>query len=312
MRKFLLCLLMAWVLTAPAGAVLPDDLKSVCVLVRADAGSGAFGFVGTVSGTGFFVAPDLLVTCAHLSRIPGVFGTSQAGRFLVEMEPGLDVEARLVMQDPHRDLALLRVARATGGSPLAVKPFSLRSGQEVAIVGNFPASIQVTRGTVVSPSVSQGFALASAKVRGGFSGGPVFGPDGSVQGVLSQRDDDYNAIFVPSDVVLDMLRSYESRTGRKVVLRGAGGAGKDGRRTASHHPSRAETPRKKGRAAPPRQSADRTPGNPALHPVTAGMLRIDQGAPVSGPDLADRPGDHEEDLVVAVPTRKKGPAEPPR
>ncbi len=61
--------------------------------------------------------------------------------------------------------------------------------------------------------------MGSAKVRSGFSGGPIITEDGKVQGILSQRDDDNNCIFVRSDVILTLLKRYEKRSGRALLTR---------------------------------------------------------------------------------------------
>lgn len=199
---------------APASS-LPSNIKDACVLVRAEtAHSPQHGAVGTATGTGFFIEKDLVLTCDHLTKIPMGYEMVPAENVSVEIKPGKVVSARVVRRDLKHDLALLKLRNAQDVQPFKISEFSANRGEKVTIVGNFPEALRVTRGQLLTQAVMDGFAMSSAKVRSGFSGGPIICSDGSIQGILSQRDDHNNSIFVRSDVVLDLLRSYEKKAGR--------------------------------------------------------------------------------------------------
>lgn len=203
----------------PAGAASPSEpddetLRSACVMVKAHIIRPGAPPVASATGTGFFVAPNLILTCNHCTRIPMPHGMVNANDVQVELDGGTFVRARVVDRDPAHDLALLEIDTPSGSNSrsraLSLSPrFSLRSGSAITIVGNFPEAIRVTRGELVARSVMRGFAMGSAKVRSGFSGGPVLDENGAVQGILSQRDDDHNSIFVRADVIRNLLSRHD-------------------------------------------------------------------------------------------------------
>lgn len=219
MKLFLFLLCLSCPLLAPAAEVnLPDNVKNVCVLVRSTIGDpGSGGPYGTGTGTGFFIASDLVLTANHLTNIPMGPQVMPAEKLSVETRKGHFVSARIVGRDTEHDLALLKVSEPSSTKPLKITDFSLQRGDKVAIVGNFPEAVRVTRGELMMRSLMEGFAMSSAKVRSGFSGGPILCQDGSCQGVLSQRDDANNSIFVRSDTIKRLVRAYEQRSGRKVL-----------------------------------------------------------------------------------------------
>jgi S1-C subfamily serine protease len=139
-------------------------------------------------GSGFAAAPDTIVTNAH------VVAGEPAGRTQVLRPDGRTLAATIVLFDPDRDLALLRVpglgqaALPTAGGvvgqvgavfghpggqdPLAVAPAAIR--QNVTAVGRNLYDTHTTRRDV--------FVLAAA-LHPGDSGGPLVSTDGAVLGV---------------------------------------------------------------------------------------------------------------------------------
>jgi len=82
-------------------------------------------------GTGFLVGHDLLATNAHvilLERIEDL-------RVSFPSAPGAPLPARLLFEDPSRDLALLAVS--TSLTPLEIEPADrFREGREVIVIGH--------------------------------------------------------------------------------------------------------------------------------------------------------------------------------
>jgi len=147
----------------------------------------------SLTGTGFVIADDELVTNAHV--VAGVT------RPIVELPGRSAVEGRVVYFDPTNDLAVIR-ARGLGARPLAVTP-ALAAGAS-AVVAGYPYGGPFTmgdarvidRGTVSVPDIYDArdaprdvYSLAAA-VKPGNSGGPLLTAAGTVAGVVFARAED--------------------------------------------------------------------------------------------------------------------------
>jgi len=142
------------------------------------------------SGTGFFVAPAIVVTAHHVI----------AGCRTLRLDDGTGLI--LIRGDRANDLALLRAAR-----PRAVwLPLSARSGRlaETVYALGYPygdllsGRLAVTSGTLSalpSPADPVPMLMISAPVQPGNSGGPVLGTDGGVIGVVIARLDDLTMLL---------------------------------------------------------------------------------------------------------------------
>lgn len=144
------------------------------------------------TGSGFVVAPDRLVTNAHV--VAGV------DRPVVELPGGAVREGRVVYYDPVDDLAVIAVDDLDA-DPLGIAP-TLSAGDS-AVVQGYPYGGPFTSGSAAVISVStvqvpdsygagganrEVYSLA-AVVRPGNSGGPLLTPEGDVAGVIFARDD---------------------------------------------------------------------------------------------------------------------------
>lgn len=178
----------------PAPPVALDDprLEQAAASVARVSGT-AFACGRAVTGTGFVIAPDRVVTNAHV-----VAGVETP---VVEL-PGLPArEGRVVYFDPIDDLAVVAVDDL-GGQPLAMSP-TLEPGA-AAVVQGYPYGgpfTMVTAGVLTTGSAAvpdiydeswnprEIYAL-QATVQPGNSGGPLLTADGAVAGVVFARAED--------------------------------------------------------------------------------------------------------------------------
>ncbi|WP_427015573.1 MarP family serine protease [Pseudarthrobacter sp. P1] len=173
--------------------VAPPD-SSVDIPALAAASSSVLKITGTAfqcgqnqTGSGFVVAPDRVVTNAHV-----VAGVSSP---VVELPGGGSAAGRVVFFDPQKDLAVVAVdglgvaplplgpalvagnSAAFAGYPLG-GPFQLRPA---AVASEGPLMVPDIYGT--NPVVAQVYQLAG-NVQQGNSGGPLLDTAGQVVGVV--------------------------------------------------------------------------------------------------------------------------------
>ncbi len=172
----------------------------------------------TATGTGFAVAPDRIVTNAHV-----VAGVEQP---VVELPGRPAQDGRIVYFDPVDDLAVIAVD-GLDATPLAISD-SLPVGS-AAVVQGYPHGGPFTSGnaqvvSVGTPSVPDIYDASStprdiyalsAIVRPGNSGGPLLTPSGEVAGVVfarSDSDDDVGYAMTPVelDPVIARLGEFEA------------------------------------------------------------------------------------------------------
>ena len=149
------------------------------------------------TGTGFVVAPDRIVTNAHV-----VAGVTEP---TVEALSGAVAGGRVVYFDPMRDIAVI----ATDGFSVTALPLgvNLNAGADAAVQG-YPFGGPFTSSgaeviavsTARTPDIYGGagepreFYTLAADVREGNSGGPLLSLDGSVAGIVFARSADNSAV----------------------------------------------------------------------------------------------------------------------
>ena len=141
----------------------------------------------TMSGTGFVIGPERLMTNAHV--VAGSF------RAVVETAGGT-VEATVVVYDPERDLAVLAVPGLT--APALTFAATPAAGGADAVVAGYPLGGPYTLGAArisseftlrgpdiyAADTVQRDVYTLRGSVRPGNSGGPLLAADGSVLGVV--------------------------------------------------------------------------------------------------------------------------------
>jgi len=175
------------------------------------------GCGGILEGSGFVVAPDVVVTNAHV--VAGV-------RRPVVLDRRGSHPAVAVLFDPNLDLAVLRATGVTD-PPLSLEPRAVDRGTAGAVLG-YPGggpfdaepAVVLARIDAVGRNIyGQGLTTRlvyelESRIRPGNSGGPLVRPDGSVAGVVfsrSVRNDDIG-FALTSDEVAREVTPAEQRT----------------------------------------------------------------------------------------------------
>ncbi|GLY68632.1 MarP family serine protease [Amycolatopsis taiwanensis] len=174
--------------TAPPDTALQDSavvqqLRGSVLKIRGTASSCS----RALEGTGFVVAPQRVVTNAHV-----VAGTDETS---VETAQGR-LSARVVYFDPAVDLAVLAVPRLQA-SPLSLSAEAAKSGDSAIVLGYpldgpYTATAARIRNEITlqgpdiydARTVRRDVFTIRAQVRSGNSGGPLVDPSGTVVGVV--------------------------------------------------------------------------------------------------------------------------------
>lgn len=140
---------------------------------------------GSPTGTGFLVAPDLVVTAAHV--------VDRASAITVSFD-GTAVRGVVLGFNKLADLALVRTDTAVSGHQFTFQTTEPLLGTDVAALG-YPdgKTLTLTRGVVSGLDRDIDFGIGfigdmiqtDAAINPGNSGGPLMGQDGLVSGVVS-------------------------------------------------------------------------------------------------------------------------------
>lgn len=194
---------------APPSATIatdPDVLRAGRSVVRVLSTACGLG----IEGSGWSVAPGLIVTNAHV--IAGADDTT------VTTQDGTELDATPVYYASHDDLALLRV-----GAEIPALPISVRRpiGSDAAVLGYpengpyalSPARVGETRETVSEDSYGRGpvdrpITALGGSVRSGNSGGPLVDPQGQAIGVVfaTTTSGSPGGFAIPAELVQEALR----------------------------------------------------------------------------------------------------------
>lgn len=169
-------------------------------------------------GSGFVVAPDLVVASGHV-----VAGTDTP---VVEDGEGAEHRTKPVAFDRALDLAVLR-APELAGDPLSLSSEGVSRGTTGAILG-YPAGVfdahpaaVLERATVLAPGTPDGpverdVYQLRAHVHPGASGGPLVNQEGTVLGVVFSRSlvDDELGYALTSPAVAEAVAQAGDKTER--------------------------------------------------------------------------------------------------
>jgi putative serine protease PepD len=148
--------------------------RSMPAVVRVEAGGGF--------GSGFFVAPDTILTNVHV-----VGGSSSV---TIRRNDGSTVSARVDTTAPEFDIAIMRISTPDPAQRTLTlgSGIQARAGQEIIALGT-PLGLQntVTRGIVSAVRAVNGVTLVQtdAAINPGNSGGPLLDRSGSVIGIAT-------------------------------------------------------------------------------------------------------------------------------
>jgi S1-C subfamily serine protease len=211
-------------LAPPLATPVPVPSPNQAQAIGGQAAPSTLKILGTAcgvlqEGSGFVVAPGLVVTNAHVI----------AGESLTEIQVGsYGYRARPVLFDPSFDLAVLRT-QAPMGSPLRIVPTDVGRGTKGAVVG-YPEDGPLTVGpaAVTADLMAEGRDIYNqalvirdvyqleAQIRPGNSGGPLLDALGRVIGVVFSRStvDSNVGYALTSPGVLARVQQAEYRAAR--------------------------------------------------------------------------------------------------
>lgn len=196
----------------PSGSIGGDALAVASESVVRITGN-AFQCGSTLTGSGFVVAPDRVVTNAHV-----VAGIDEP---IVEAPGRGAVAGRVVAFDPETDLALIATDPLdVAALPLADPP---APGTTIAVAGYpFGGPLSVRAGSVMSTgpltiaergaTSTREITTLAAEVDHGNSGGPVLTAAGSVAGVVFAKSDSVDNVgfAVPVEVLAPLAEAAPS------------------------------------------------------------------------------------------------------
>ncbi|WP_417621887.1 trypsin-like peptidase domain-containing protein [Parasphingorhabdus sp.] len=237
MKRFfaIFILLCSSLLTGPAQAD-PADIsaasRSVVRVVLAAKDGNKVAFVG--HGSGFAVAPDKIVTNAHVVEIARQEPSVVIG--IIPSQGGTSYGGRIIAYSPGNDLALIQVQDGGRLPPMTIFGGPVGDGADVVAVG-YPGSVDRAQGldlddliTPMSPVKTTGTVsggrttkqfdtiLHTAPIASGNSGGPLIDNCGRVLGAnsfgsISDGNDAEFGFAVSAREILTFLRKAGMKVG---------------------------------------------------------------------------------------------------
>lgn len=185
----------------PLAALVKQAQRSVVTVFARDEGT---------QGTGFFIRPQVLLTNSHVVRDSHDLAAENIEGDTITIES-------VLVNDPQRDLAILRTRAA--GHPLPLAANLPEAGERVFVVGSPLGFAQtVTDGIVsaVRQVPTEGLLLQiSAPISEGSSGSPVINSSGAVVGVATFKIIGGESLnfAIPAQYAAEMLQRVADRAG---------------------------------------------------------------------------------------------------
>ena len=174
-------------LSPDAGQTILDQALAACA-VRVDVGQSH-------AGSGFFVAPGVVVTCSHVLNLARLSSAEANTPISIVSPRGSThqvVEIREISDASVDDLAILRVEPAAD-HPCALLDPELRTGDQVVTFGyprRRPHGALTSLEAVGRVGGGRTLSLAHGQIQPGMSGSPVLNSrTGTVCGILNRRRD---------------------------------------------------------------------------------------------------------------------------
>ena len=149
-------------------------------------GGFAYHIVLKGTGSGFVVAPETVVTAAHVARM----GTS----LRVQDADGKWHDAR-VIRTGKPDWAVLHVEGLK--APALDTAAYVRQSAPLTAYGRFHEGLRYAQGASSSWTFQGAYGFATTKVYPGYSGGPVCDSAGRAIGIVSMQTPSGNCLYVP-------------------------------------------------------------------------------------------------------------------
>ncbi len=168
-------------------------------------------------GTGFFVAPEYLITNKHVVN---------GAKSLMIVSDDDDLHGKglsVIATDATYDLALLRCAAVTKYNFLKVYQGEIHHGQHIAVIGSpqgYPYNI--SQGVITNPRRADNpiedpnLFSTDAAVNPGNSGGPVINGRGEVVGVIRSKFVDVSVEGMGFAIRCEFLRQFCQKHGVKI------------------------------------------------------------------------------------------------
>lgn len=168
-------------------------------------------FTGGGTGSGFLIAPTVLVTNCHV--------VAPYRQVAVELRDRRRVLGTVRRINPQRDLAIVELASAPGGEILTLGASDdLKPNQPISIIG-FPVGLplSITDGVVSNPHQlldGQHFVQTDAAINPGNSGGPMLDASRRIVAVTTckLRQADNVGFGIPGTDALAFVESFRAQT----------------------------------------------------------------------------------------------------
>lgn len=210
------CLLLLLLLLGACARLPGEDSRGTPAEAAARRGFAQLALGGVALGSAVAVAPERLLTAAHV--LP-----AGAERLGFRRGDGLAAgEARLLARSPRMDLALLAVPPVFEPVPQAAAP--VRAGDRLWAAGSPAAGAAVSSGEVLRPAVhlpghGPGFTARLGALLG-YSGGPAVDAEGRLVGMVTALPQPGVAPLLAALSGLDLDGLARGGAGREVFLLG--------------------------------------------------------------------------------------------